>query len=161
MRACLVVHTLDVASLDYSRHATNVACGGPAAGFAVALGRAERAVTRRLAQVFAAEGCSVEAWRTLCLLASGEGYPMTQLAEAALLPAPSLTRLVDRLVADNLVYRRADELDRRRILVYATRRGRTLHRRLDGLLEQDPESILAGVSLDDIESITTLLNRLD
>jgi DNA-binding MarR family transcriptional regulator len=152
---------LHVATLGYSEVASTPASGGPAAELAVALGRAERAVTRRLAHVLAAEGCSVEAWRTLSLLARGVGYPMTQLAEAALLPAPSLTRLVERLVADNLVYRRADEQDRRRILVYATARGRALQRRLHGLLEQHPEAILAGMSLDDVERIITLLDHLD
>lgn len=150
-----------MATLGYSTDSTTLTPGGSAAEFAAVLGRAERAVTRRLAHVLAAEGCSVEAWRTLSLLARGDGYPMTQLAEAALLPAPSLTRLIDRLVEDNLVYRRADEHDRRRILVYATSRGRTLQRRLAGLLEQHPQAILAGMSLEDVERIITLLDRLD
>lgn len=152
---------LHVATLGYGTNPTTLTPGGAAAEFAVALGRAERAVTRRLAHVLAAEGCSVEAWRTLSLLAHGDGYPMTQLADAALLPAPSLTRLIDRLVEDNLVYRLADEHDRRRVLVYATGRGHTLQRRLAGLLEQHPQAILAGMSLEDVERVITLLDRLD
>lgn len=150
-----------MATFGYSTDATTVTPGGPAAELAAALGRAERAVTRRLTRVLAAEGCSVEAWRTLSLLACGDGYPMTQLADAALLPAPSLTRLIDRLAEDNLVYRRADEHDRRRILVYATGRGRALQHRLASLLEEHPQAILAETSVEDVERIIALLDRLD
>lgn len=150
-----------MATFAYSTEATTLMPGGPAAELAAVLARAERVVTRRLTRVLAAEGCSVEAWRTLSLLARGDGYPMTQLADAALLPAPSLTRLIDRLAEDNLVYRRADEQDRRRILVYATGRGRALQHRLAGLLEEHPQAILTEMSLEDVERIIALLDRLD
>jgi DNA-binding MarR family transcriptional regulator len=48
------------------------------------------------------------------------------------LPAPTLTKAVDQLVAANLEYRRADRHDRRRVLIYLTARGRHLHARLAG-----------------------------
>lgn len=55
---------------------------------------------------------------------------MTELAEQAFLPPASLTRLVDHLVDDNLLYRRVDDIDRRRIRAYLTSRGRRLHQRI-------------------------------
>ncbi|MFE2578913.1 MarR family winged helix-turn-helix transcriptional regulator [Streptomyces sp. NPDC059378] len=51
------------------------------------------------------------------------GIPMTALAGHAFLPAPSLTKLMDRLVDQNLVYRRIDPADRRRVLARLTPRG--------------------------------------
>ena len=127
---------------------------------AASLGRAERAVTRRVAQILAEEGCSVEAWRALCLLADRDGQPMTRVADAVLLPGPSVTRLVDRLTEDNLVYRRIDERDRRRILVCATERGLRLQQRLSERIERDRDTILAGASTRDVERIIALLDRL-
>ena len=91
------------------------------------LRRAEHGATRRLTGALAAHGCTVERWRVLDLLAAGGGQPMTVLADHALLPAPSATTLIDGMVADNLVYRRPDPTDRRRVLVHITDRGRSLH----------------------------------
>jgi DNA-binding MarR family transcriptional regulator len=56
---------------------------------------------------------------------------MTAVAEAAFLPPATLTKLVDQLVDQNLVHRRVDPLDRRRILAHLTPRGQTYWRRLD------------------------------
>src|SRR5580704_14992019 len=77
------------------------------------LSQAEWRVTRRLGAILRAEGSSVEQWRVLRLLSDDVGHPMTDVAEYAMLPGPTVTRLVDRMVSDNLVYRRADDWDRR------------------------------------------------
>lgn len=94
------------------------------------LTRAERLAARRLQAVLDEDGCSLDAWRVLALLADGEGHNMTSVAEAVFLPPPTLTKLVDHLVDQNLVYRRVDPLDRRRILVHLTPRGETYWRRI-------------------------------
>ena len=133
---------------------------GLAGELAASLGRAEHVVTARLARVVQQEGCSVECWRALSSLADRDGHPMTQLAQAVLLPGPSVTRLVDRLVEDNLVYRRPDERDRRRILVYATERGLALHRALADRVERDRDALLAGATERDAERLVALLDRL-
>ena len=96
-----------------------------------ALSHAERAVVRRLSPRSRPRAAPCAQWRVLLLLADGRGHPMSEIAEFALVPAPSLTRLVDRMVTDGLVHRRADARDRRRTLVHLTPRGRALHRRLD------------------------------
>ena len=82
----------------------------------------EQSITRRLSQVLG--DTSIERWRTLVLLADGEGHSMTEIADFALLPAPSLTRLIDGMVSDGFVYRRVDPADRRRVLVSFTDRLR-------------------------------------
>src|SRR5438128_299596 len=86
------------------------------------LSQAERAVTQRLDAVLRPKGGNVEQWRVLQLLSDGTGHPMSEVAEFALLSGPTLTRLVDRMVSDNLLYRRIDDRDRRRVLVYLTAR---------------------------------------
>ena len=54
---------------------------------------------------------------------------MSELAEFTQLPPASLTRLVDGLVADNLVHRKPDPRDRRGVLVHITERGLALQAR--------------------------------
>ncbi|WP_432192161.1 MarR family winged helix-turn-helix transcriptional regulator [Streptomyces sp. bgisy027] len=87
------------------------------------LTRAERLAVRRVQSVLDEFDCSIEAWRVLDLLSDGRGHNMTALAEHAFLPAPSLTKLVDQLVDQNLVFRRVDPTDRRRVLAHLTPRG--------------------------------------
>jgi DNA-binding MarR family transcriptional regulator len=92
----------------------------------LAISDAERRLTRRLAHVLAHHDCTVERWRALNALAHGESHRMSELAEFTQLPPASLTRLVDGLVADNLVHRKPDPRDRRGVLVHITERGQAL-----------------------------------
>jgi DNA-binding MarR family transcriptional regulator len=92
--------------------------------------RAERLLSRRLREVLGAHGRSPDEWRVLSILADGAGHPMTEVSERAFLPPGSLTKLVDQLVDESLVYRRIDPIDRRRIRAYITPRGRTTHERV-------------------------------
>ena len=102
----------------------------------------------------------MEQWRALVLLADGAGHTMSEIAEFALLPSPSNTRLIDRMVADNLVYRKADMRDRRRVLVHVTARGRTLHRHLDRRVERDRETILVDGVPGDLHQLAACLADL-
>jgi DNA-binding MarR family transcriptional regulator len=111
------------------------------------LTRAERLLSRRLAAILDAEGHGLDAWRVITLLADGEGHFMTELADRAFLPPGSLTRLVDHLVEENLLYRRVDDADRRRIRAFLTARGHRLHQRVDQRLRES----LAGLPVDDGE----------
>ncbi|GIJ23669.1 MarR family winged helix-turn-helix transcriptional regulator [Micromonospora lutea] len=101
------------------------------------LTRAERLLSRRVGAVLATESLSIEAWRVLCLLADGLGHPMSEVAAETSLPPGTLTKLVDQLVDRNLVFRRVDPLDRRRIRAYLTARGRREHERIDADIRTD------------------------
>lgn len=124
------------------------------------LSQAERRVTRQLGRVLEEEGCSVEQWRALVLLADEVSHSMSEVAEFALLPAPTLTRLIDRMVADNLAYRTVDPQDRRRVLVHITPRGRALQKRLAGRIESSQAAILAQADPDDVAQLAALLSDL-
>jgi DNA-binding MarR family transcriptional regulator len=108
-----------------------VADTGLRAHLSYLLSDAERRVNRRLAAGLAAEGVSVEQWRILRALSDGHGHSMSDLAENVLMPHPTLTKAVDRLVDDALVYRRQDTADRRRVAVYLSDRGQDMVARLD------------------------------
>ncbi len=61
---------------------------------------------------------------------------MSQLADATLLSGASLTRLIDAMINDNLVLRKVDDNDRRRVLVFPTRRGMLTHEVMTRAVEQ-------------------------
>ncbi|HET9171830.1 MAG TPA: MarR family transcriptional regulator [Actinospica sp.] len=124
------------------------------------LSRAEQLAARRLSAALEAEaaGASIEQWRVLNLLADGRGHTMTELAEHALLPAPTATKLADRLVADNLVYRHPDPADRRRVLVHLTDRGHDLHTRLAAVLDRMQGDLLDTLGAE--SGLEVLLGRL-
>lgn len=125
------------------------------------LTRAERLLSRRLGAVLAEDALSIEAWRVLCLLADGQGHPMSEVSTEASLPPGTLTKLVDQLVDRNLVFRRIDPMDRRRIRAYLTARGRREHDRLDERVRAN----LAELGVPQVDELTAqladLIGRLD
>jgi DNA-binding MarR family transcriptional regulator len=84
----------------------------------------ERALTGRLEEALRGCGSSLDQWRILSLLADRGGCPMNVVADHVLLLAPKLSKLVDRMVAANLIQRRRDHEDRRRVLIVISQRGR-------------------------------------
>ncbi|TPQ21882.1 MarR family winged helix-turn-helix transcriptional regulator [Streptomyces sporangiiformans] len=124
------------------------------------LTRAERLCVRRLQCVLDEFDCSVEAWRVLALLSDGQGHHMTAIADCAFLPAPSLTKLMDQLVEQNLVYRRNDPADRRRILAQLTPRGQRYWQRIDRQVRADWAELTPLLGQEDGKQLRTLLAGL-
>lgn len=122
------------------------------------LTRAERLLSRRITAIVDTHGVSIDAWRVISLLSDGAGHHMTEIAEHAFLPPGTLTKLMDQLVDDNLVYRRIDEADRRRICAHLTPRGRRLQQRISHQVEAHVAALPTTDS--DRELLAELLTRL-
>jgi len=95
------------------------------------LAQAGRLVSRLTEAVLASATLTVDQWRVLDLLADRAGHSMSEIAGAVVVPGPTLTKIVDRLVDAALVYRLVDDRDRRRVLVFISDDGRALHQRLE------------------------------
>jgi DNA-binding MarR family transcriptional regulator len=130
----------------------------PARDLAHQLSRAERLLSGWMSVRLEEEHCTLEEWRVLKILSDGQGHIMTEIAEFAMLPAPTLTKLMDRMVSAGLVYRRADDKDRRRVLAYLAEQGHALYERAAALLAA-AEDELAG-RLGDAADLTRWLTRL-
>jgi DNA-binding MarR family transcriptional regulator len=100
------------------------------------LAHTQHRVSSRVAAALRTQQSSIEEWRVLSMLADRAGHSMSEIAEYALLPAPTATKLIDRMVSTNLVYRRIDPTDRRRVLVFLSPRGRAAHRRLRAVVDE-------------------------
>lgn len=88
--------------------------------------RALHVVMPRFRAIFAEFGLTEPQWRVLRVLWQHEEIAFRELAEATLVPAPSLVGVVDRLHAGGLVERRRSESDRRNVYVRATSTGHAL-----------------------------------
>lgn len=120
----------------------------------------ERQLTAAVAVDLEREGVTVEQWRVLDGLSQREGRSMREIASLAMLPAPTLTKIVDRLVAENLVHRRSDPYDRRRVLVLLTPRGRAVRSRLEHVMQRHESSLEAVLGRSGLDQLTDLLGRL-
>ncbi|MEV6982974.1 MarR family transcriptional regulator [Sphaerisporangium sp. NPDC051017] len=133
---------------------------GLGSSLAYLLTRAERGVNRGLAAALAAEDVSVEQWRILQALADGRGHSMGDLAEAALMPHPTLTKAVDRLVDRAVVYRGHDPTDRRKVAVFLASRGSELLGRLEAGIAEHHRAILATYGVARTEELMRELEGL-
>jgi DNA-binding MarR family transcriptional regulator len=130
---------------------------------AVPLGRllaqAERLLARRTEAALAAHGLTVDQWRVLDLLADGEGHTMSEIVAAIVVPGPTLTKIVDRLVDAAAVYRLVDARDRRRVLAYLSESGQALHARVAPDVAAAEEAALSALG-PDAPVLLDLLARL-
>lgn len=107
-----------------------------------------------------AGGPTLEQWRVLDLLADGEGHTMTEVAGHVLVPAPTLTKIVDRLVESAMVYRRPDETDRRRVLVFLSTHGREVHAKLAPAVARAEDDAVATLGVAERTDLIAMLERL-
>jgi MarR family transcriptional regulator, organic hydroperoxide resistance regulator len=124
------------------------------------LSEAEQVVNRGLGEALAAEGMTVEQWRILRALSDGHGHSMGDLAAAVLMPHPTLTKAVDRLIDNALVYRRQDEIDRRRVAVFLAERGQRAIERLDRHAAEHHRAIEAAYGAARTERLMKELSKL-
>lgn len=129
-----------------------------AASLGILVGRIEHLLTRQIETALG--GPTLEQWRVLDLLADGEGHPMTEIAAHAMVPPPTLTKIVDRLIEAALVYRRPDETDRRRILVFLSERGQEEHSALAPRVAGVEQEFLDDLDETDVAHLARLLEHL-
>jgi MarR family transcriptional regulator, organic hydroperoxide resistance regulator len=124
------------------------------------LAQANREINRQLESRLSTEGVPVEHWRILKVLSDGSGHSMGELAEAVLLNHPTLTKMVDRMVSDSLVYRRQDSDDRRKVLMFISERGKVLCKRLNSLAAGQEAHILQSYGDKATGELKRLLENL-
>jgi DNA-binding MarR family transcriptional regulator len=124
------------------------------------LAQADRQINGQLDEEFRAEGVPVEQWRILKLLAEENGRSMGNLAQAALLNHPTLTKTIDRMVSLALVYRRADKADGRKVLIFISERGRAVNERLNRLANLHQAEIVESYGNREAEQLKRLIEGL-
>jgi DNA-binding MarR family transcriptional regulator len=103
---------------------------------ALALSAIQNSLLERVREVLAAQGCTLEEWRILDCLNDSGALVMSEISETTSIPPSALTKIVDRMVANNLVYRRTDQVDRRKINLRLTSRGASSYRHLAEIVDR-------------------------
>lgn len=124
------------------------------------LAQANRQINGELDVEFRAEGIPVEQWRILSILAASNGRSMGELAQAALLNHPTLTKTIDRMISQALVYRRVDPLDRRKILIFISNDGKAVNERLNRLANSHQAGLIDSCGDSGAAELKRLLEGL-
>lgn len=132
---------------------------------ALLLRQADRRVSARLSAILTARGSSLDQWHVLSYLSDGSGHAMSEIGAVLMVPAPSMSKLIDGMVSRALVYRRVDAHDRRRVLVFLGARGRRLHEDLGAAVAQheaELENLHGAAGLDALTThLVALIADLD
>ena len=102
----------------------------------------------------------VETWRVLETLSSDEGLTMGELAEIVLMNPPTLTKLVDRMVANGLVHRQLAPEDHRRVHLVLTNAGLELIGKVRRHVEAQHEDILERLGEENAKIVQEALRNL-
>jgi DNA-binding MarR family transcriptional regulator len=85
---------------------------------------------------------------------------MTEIKDFVLLPGPTLTKLIDRMVAGNLVYRRGDLEDRRRVLVFPAPRGVAKYETIRAVVDTDQMELAERIGDEPLGELTRVLSQV-
>lgn len=105
-------------------------------------------------------GIPVATWRILASLYPDAPAGIVQLAASCQTKQPTMTRQVDRLIAQGLVQRDRATGDRRRVTVRLTDQGRTLADTLTTRAKAHEAKVLAGYSEAEVTRLKATLQDL-
>ena len=105
-------------------------------------------------------GVPIDQLRVLEALDRERALPMGELATRALVEPPTLTKIVDRMVSDALVFRSPDPNDRRRVLILLAPAGQALIKRLRKVPAAQEQRLAKQLSRAKANELRSLLREL-
>lgn len=128
----------------------------------VGLLRTTDVLRRYFEKKLAPYGITMQQYNVLRILrgAGEEGLPTLSIAERMIEETPGITRLLDRLEAKELVWRKRCHEDRRQVLCYLTPTGLDLINRLDEPVHAADETVLSDLSPEQQETLCRLLDAI-
>ena len=123
------------------------------------MARTGRKVNNRLTAKLRTVGLSLDAWLVLNMLVTEGGRSMGEIAEALVLNLPTATKLMDRMVNDNLVYRKPHHEDRRIIEIFPSDAGVIRHEVARKLVAKEQNAL--NKSIPDLNRLMQELVRLN
>ncbi|MDA8596178.1 MarR family transcriptional regulator [Flavobacteriaceae bacterium] len=105
---------------------------------------------------------SLEQFNVLRILRGNKGQPMNlnEIQERMVTRMSNTTRLIDKLIAKDLVNRNACPSNRRKIDICILPKGEVLLRKIDESIVNQEASLLSNLSSKEKEQLTYLLNKL-
>jgi DNA-binding MarR family transcriptional regulator len=121
-------------------------------------------ITRFLAPRWKSEfGLTVTSWRVMAVIGRYEPISAIQVAERTSTDAFFVSRAIDKLVEQGYLQKGVDPEDRRRLRLSLTTSGKTVHRKVENLINRVEADLLAGLPAKDLrvffETMATLEDR--
>ena len=127
--------------------------------FPIISGKVSMAINRMMYRNFRKEGLDItpEQWTVLSFLWQEDGVTQQKLCDATFKDKPSMTRLIDNLVKQDYVYRKASISDRRSNLIYLTQKGYSIKEKANIAVYNTTESALQGVNSENFAQVRNIL----
>lgn len=106
-------------------------------------------------------GLSATEWHALAILANQAPLAAKDLARILDIHQVQMTRTLTKLFSANLVYRRTDKLDRRRIVLGLSKKGNELYGKIAPKAAAIEEKMLSVFTAQERSQLDMLLSRLE
>ena len=127
--------------------------------FPIINGKVSLAINRMLYRNFRKQGLQItpEQWTVLAFLWHEDGVTQQMLCNSTYKDKPSMTRLIDNLVKQNLVYRAASKTDRRSNFVHLTDLGRSIQEPATAAVYETVVAALKGIDEEGMKRLRNVL----
>lgn len=129
-------------------------------GLGYLLRRAHRLFAKTLAKRLAEHGIPLAQFQILRVLWSRDGLTQTELSDSIEVERAALTGIFTELERSGLVRRKRDPSDGRRMLVFLTKRGRSLHDPLMHVALSINDIAVDGLAPADVKRATSIVETL-
>ena len=117
-------------------------------------------LNQNLSEDLRKRGFTFQDWRVLAVLAVHEGANLTELAEAAVIPQPSVSRLAANLARRGYVTRENGKTDSRNVHLFITPKGRSVYEKMRPLAVAEYRAAMKGFSAKEYEDLRSALLRM-
>lgn len=123
-------------------------------------GRTSMALSRAFNANFRKNGIPIskEQFSILVILWKKDGFSQQYLAENTFRDKPGITRLIDSLEREELVFRKADPHDRRSNLIYLTEKGKELEASVTASVKETLTMAAQGLTEEDTRNLKRILD---
>ena len=130
--------------------------------FPVVNGKVSTAFNRLIIRNFKKNGISItpEQWTVLAYLWQKDGVTQQNLCEYTYKDKPSMTRLIDNLVKQGLVYRETSREDRRANFIHLTTVGKDLEANAQLAVQETVRIALDSIDSEGIERVKNVLTLI-
>jgi len=115
---------------------------------------------KHLSRQLNADGVSLDQWRVMKLLSDDGGQPMGHLADALALGLPTVSKLVDRMVNEALLYRVPDPDDRRRVRIFISEKGKALLATQSELVREYETRVEGDMGSEEMRRLREMIEQL-
>lgn len=117
-------------------------------------------MNQNLADDLRESGFTFQDWRVLAVLAVHEGANLTELAEATVIPQPSVSRLAANLAKRGYVARENGKTDSRNVHLFITPTGRAIYDKMRPLAVAEYRAAMKGFSAKEYADLRGALLRM-